>query len=67
MPFEYLVLMKFTSGRPQDIADITRMLGLADEEKINKTRKAFKNWLPPEDLEDLESLIFLARCEIEGR
>lgn len=62
MPFEYLILMKFTSARAQDIADITRMLGLADKEKIEMVRKVFRDWLL-EDLEDLESLIYLSRLE----
>ncbi len=32
LPLRYLVLMKFQSGRVQDIADVTRMLGQADEQ-----------------------------------
>ena len=64
IPFEYLILMKFTSARVQDIADITRMLGLSDTEKIERTRQVFRDQLL-EDLEDLESLIYLGRLENE--
>ncbi|MDI6751575.1 MAG: hypothetical protein QME07_01780 [bacterium] len=66
IPFEYLILMKFTSARVQDIADITQMLGLCDTEKIERTRQVFRNQLL-EGLEDLESLIYLSKLENERR
>lgn len=65
LPMPYLVLMKFQAGRVNDIADITRMLGQADSEKLEKTRQLFQQY-EAEGLEDLESLIVLGRLELEG-
>ncbi len=62
LPLRYLVLMKFQSGRVQDIADITRMLGQADETALAKVRALFKEYAPA-DLDDLESLITLGKLE----
>ena len=62
LPLRYLVLMKFQSGRVQDIADVTRMLGQADEKSIDATRALFKQYAPA-DLSDLESLITLGKLE----
>src|SRR5262249_9559569 len=64
LPLPYLVLMKFQASRVQDLADITRMLGQADEEQRNAVRAAFARWLPDET-EDLESLIALGQLEME--
>jgi hypothetical protein len=58
----YLVLMKLQSGRTQDLADITRMLGLANEEECNKVRNVIKKY-QPDAVEDLESFISLGRLE----
>jgi hypothetical protein len=62
LPLCYLVLMKFQSGRVQDIADVTRMLGQADEQALDTTRALFKQFAP-NDLSDLESLIALGKLE----
>jgi len=59
----YLVLMKLRSGRTQDLADISRMLGLADDDDIHRVRKIVEKY-QPDDLEDLESLITLGRLEV---
>jgi hypothetical protein len=64
IPLPYLVLMKFQAGRVQDIADVARMLGQADEAVIERTRQLFARWLP-DGLEDLESLITLGKLELE--
>jgi len=64
MPFEYLILMKYKSGRVQDIADITRMLGQADDKEVNKVCELFKVLLP-EEIKDLESLIELGKLELK--
>lgn len=59
----YLVLMKVEAGRAQDLADASRMLGLAHEASREATRELFRRWLP-DALEDLESLIALGRLEM---
>ena len=58
----YLVLMKLKSGRVQDIADISRMLGLADDGTINKVKEVIKRYLPSAS-EDLKSLVTLGKLE----
>lgn len=63
LPLPYLALMKFQSGRLQDIADVARMLGQASNEVLNATRGLFKKVLPG-DIEDLESLIQLGQLEL---
>lgn len=62
LPLPYLVLMKFQASRVQDLADTTRMLGLAAEEQRAAVRAVFARWLP-EEQEDLESLIALGKLE----
>lgn len=59
----YLALMKLRSGRAQDIADISRMMGNADEASVEKTKQIVGRHFP-EDLEDLESLIYLGKLEM---
>jgi len=66
LPLPYLVLMKFQSGRLQDIADVARMLGQASNEALNATRGLFTKVLPG-DIEDLESLIRLGQLELGSR
>ena len=60
----YLVVMKLASGRVQDLADISRMLGLANEEDLAAARRAVQRYRPA-DTEDLESLIALGKMEHE--
>jgi len=62
LPLRYLVLMKFQAGRVQDIADITRMLGQANDRALDSIRTIFKQFAPS-DLSDLESLITLGKLE----
>jgi len=64
LPLPYLVLMKFQAGRVNDLADITRMLGLAPDEALDATRRLFAQY-EVEGLQDLESLITLGRLELE--
>ncbi len=61
----YLVLMKMETSRPQDLGDLSRMLGLADEDDLNQVRVAVIRYMP-EAAEDLESLIYLGRLEMGG-
>jgi hypothetical protein len=58
----YLVLMKMASSRVQDTADTTRMLGLASEEELARVRAVVARYAP-EEIEDLESLIYLGQVE----
>lgn len=63
LPLRYLILVKFQSGRVQDMADVTRMLGQADEATLGQVRALFSRYAPS-DLPDLESLITLGRLEL---
>ena len=65
LPLPYLSLMKFQAGRAQDLADLTRMLGLATEEQRAAVRTVFVTY-ESAGLEDLESLIALGRLETAG-
>ncbi len=60
----YLVLLKMAAQRPQDWADISRMLGWTSDADLDEVRAVVKNF-SPEDIEDLESLIFIGRKEQE--
>lgn len=60
----YLVLMKFAAGRTQDWADISRMLGFASDQDLDEVRQVVARY-SPEDVEDLESLIFIGKKERE--
>ena len=58
----YLVLMKLIAGRSQDIADISRMLGIAEDLQLQRVNKIINQYLPNE-IKYLESLIVLGRLE----
>ena len=58
----YITLMKLEAQRAQDWADVSRMLGWASDAELDKVRAAVKQYAP-EDLEDLESLIFIGKRE----
>lgn len=60
----YLVVLKMAAQRPQDWADISRMLGWASDVDLDEVR-AVVNKYAPEDIEDLESLIFIGKKEQE--
>ncbi|MCX6359462.1 MAG: hypothetical protein NT029_06645 [Armatimonadetes bacterium] len=64
LPLPYLVLMKLDAGRAQDIADISRMLGQADDCALAAVRHAVSDY-HPDAAEDVESLITLGKLEIE--
>jgi len=59
----YLVLMKLAASRTQDLADVSRMLGLADETMLTKIKQVIQAYLPTA-AEDLESLILLGKLEM---
>ncbi|MGB5595180.1 MAG: hypothetical protein WBM62_14235 [Crocosphaera sp.] len=58
----YLILMKLSASKTQDLADITRMLGLAKEKELEQTRAIIKTYLLTAE-EDLEKLITLGKLE----
>jgi hypothetical protein len=60
----YLVLLKLQAMRPQDWADVTRMLGLATDEQLDRVREVVARY-SLEDVDDLESLIYLGKRELE--
>lgn len=60
VPLRYLVLMKYQSGRAQDLADIERMLGQSNDSQLTAIRALFQKQLP-NDVEYLESLIELGK------
>jgi hypothetical protein len=61
----YLILLKLQASRAQDLADVSRMLGAADPQAIERVRAAVQRHLP-EAAEDLESLIALGKLELSG-
>lgn len=60
----YLVLMKLETSRAQDLADLSKMLGLAAAEELDRIRASVARHMP-EASEDLESLIYLGRLEMK--
>jgi hypothetical protein len=58
----YLVLMKLIAGRSQDIADISRMLGVAEDLQLQRVKKVINQYLP-NAIEDLESLVVFGKLE----
>ena len=60
----YLVLMKMESSLAQDVADLSRMLGLASDEELAAVRAVVARYAPTE-MDDLESLIYLGRFEMK--
>ena len=65
LPLPFLVLLQMAASRPQDLADVTRMLGVADEAARAEVRAAVAQFGSREDIEDLEQIIALGRLEHE--
>ncbi|MBI4492411.1 MAG: hypothetical protein HY690_06420 [Chloroflexi bacterium] len=63
LPLPYLVLMKLEASRAIDVADLARMLGQADRPMLERVR-AVVGRDRPEDLDDLEHLIYLGKLEV---
>jgi hypothetical protein len=59
----YLVLMKMGAVRVQDMADVSRMLGLASEEELARVRAVVTRYASDE-VDDLELLIYLGQVEM---
>jgi hypothetical protein len=64
LPIEYLVLMRLRSSRAQDLADISRMIGQADQQAVDETLAVVERYAP-KDVPDLQSLIELGRLELQ--
>ena len=62
----FVVVMKLISARPQDSADISRMLGPASDEALNAVRAIVRRWRPA-DAEDLEQMIAAGKLEVGRR
>jgi hypothetical protein len=60
----YLILLKMAAQQAQDWADVSRMLGWASDTDLDEVREVVKQYMP-EDVEDLESLIFIGKKERE--
>ncbi len=58
----YFVFMKLISNRTQDLADISRMMGRANDHELDQVR-TLVNLLTSSDAADLESLIALGKLE----
>ena len=60
----YLVMMKMEAQRVRDLGDLGTMLGWASDADLDAVRAVVKQYAP-EDLDDLESLIFIGKREQE--
>lgn len=58
----YLILLKLQASRTQDLADISRMLGLADDAAAAQVQAVVAQYMP-DALEDLLALRELGRLE----
>ncbi len=65
LPLPYLVLIKLKANRGQDIVDASRMMGGADEQMLNQVRDIIARY-SPEDVEDIESLIYMGKLEVDN-
>jgi hypothetical protein len=60
----YLVMLKLAASRAQDLADVQRMLGQADDATLAEVRRVVRMYCP-QDLEDVDSLVTLGRLEFQ--
>lgn len=60
----YLILLKMNAQRTRDMGDLGTLLGWASDVDLDAVRAVLKQY-SPEDLEDLESLIFIGKKEQE--
>ncbi len=61
----FLILMKLESGRLQDLADISRMLGCAGQDQVDAVRAVVERFRP-QDMPDLQSMLRVGRLEHDG-
>ena len=64
LDFPYLIIMKLMANRGIDIGDMTRMLGLASPEQLDRVQALVAHY-SPQDSEDLQALILLGQLEME--
>jgi len=64
LPMRFSRADEVRSGRVQDLADVSRMLGHASPGDLARVRAVFEEWLPA-DRDDLESLITLGQLELK--
>jgi hypothetical protein len=60
----YLILMKMDASRAQDVADVSRMLGAANEDDRHQVREVIRRHRPDQS-DDIESLIALGDLEYQ--
>jgi hypothetical protein len=60
----YLILLKMNAQRTRDMGDLGTLLGWASDADLDEVRKVVAEYAP-EDVEDLESLIFIGKRERE--
>ena len=60
----YLTILKMAAQRAQDWADVSRMLGWASDAELDEVRAVMRRYAQ-EDVDDLESLIFIGKKEQE--
>lgn len=60
----YLVLMKLASGRGVDMGDLSRMLGGADGDALERVRHVVEMYLP-DAVDDVDSLAEMGRWELQ--
>ncbi|MGH7727548.1 MAG: hypothetical protein ACREM2_01985 [Vulcanimicrobiaceae bacterium] len=61
----FLVLMKMDSARGIDQGDLTRMLALADDSALERTRAVLARYShDPAAIDDLEQYLLLGRLEL---
>lgn len=60
----YLVLLKLAASRPQDLGDLSRMLGGADDATLDQVRRIVERHRSA-DRDDLESLVTLGKLEFD--
>ena len=65
LPLPYLVLLKLAASRTVDLADVSRMLGAATEEVLDRVRQVTATHLSEEDRAALEQLIRLGKMEAQ--
>lgn len=58
----YLCLLKLEASRPQDLADLSRMLGGADDAMLDEARRVVDSYRGA-DRDDVASLIVLGKLE----
>ena len=60
----YLIILKMNAQRTRDMGDLGTMLGWASDADLDEVRAVVAQYAP-EDLEDLEALIFIGKRERE--